>query len=1270
MNRTVDLSKIPVSDGSGQRERMPTAFRPGHFEVDEMSFETLLAMGAEFAARMKYYNLANRADGDWGELFHADEAVVMADMLSVDLKRLESEFRAISYLQPVAVADFLLRLARRFERWYRRLSAAGGETGELMAGKLETLILDKLAPELRRLLRIVAAAGIEPGIDTAEFGDIWRHGISTGEDPAQAPADAPQPRAQDIKHSLSASFYVFANAVAHLQQAGRENLQQSLHSQRHEPAVGLLMVFLRLYAKAQNRLNRFTARHLDFYYRQVLAAANRPRTADSYYLLLTARPGAGKLWIDSNTAFSAGQDADLNEIVYRADENLLLHDVRVESLLTLNLQHDRLILPESNFGFVTRIKADRPHQDGAEAETDGEPAEHSAWPLFGAGAAAADAGIGFCIASPLLLLRQGRRRIEISIVLEPPSSTDPATPFEHLLKSASPEEFRRRLGTWFALYLLRFGGGISDEDKTGLLDRAGALLPAEQCEQVGRLINEDWQGLFYRLFKKPFCLHLSTETGWFEIEDIGLLPLDENRSAPGTGFRLLLDLAAAAPPVSGYRPEQHGGQLDTDFPVLKCELNQQAHFCIYSVLRDLRVDRLDIEVAVEGVTQLQVYNQNGQLDAARPFQPFGPIPNASSYLAFGNFEMAQKQLQQLSLHLEWTELPAAAGGFGEHYSAYASGYDNESFEVDFSALNDRRWVPADPANRDRFKLFATRARDQAVAAQQEIKIEGMNFARPVEAGVAESDFKYDLNASGGFYRLSLVNPPGGFGHDEYTRLLTSVLAANARKKKPEPIPNPPYTPMLDRVKLDYRAKSSLDPALDRDRRTRLFHLHPFGVESVYPAAAQQTCHLLPQYRQQGNLFIGLGGDDVAGPLTLLFHLAQDRVEPYLAGQARFEWSYLTDDGWRPLPQKNLLADNTCGFLASGRVTLDIPADIGTGSRIMPGNCYWLHLAVDRAADAFSACYFVKPHAIKVSRDMAAGGREDSAMAGPRQNDWSLLRRIAGVGSVSQAYAAFGGRPAETGDGFKIRISERLRHKNRAVTPRDYEQLALERFPELEKVKCFSSLSWAREAVMPGQVLIAVVPRVDMTENGACRRLRVDARKLSQIRDFLLGQSPPFIRLEVINPVYERIQVRCKVKFADELSEGVNLKRLDQQISDYLCPWKKPGYCARFGWKIRQRDLEAHILSLGYIDYVTDFSMLHITVDRDDRYKLIDTASSNSKRKAVIEPRYPWSLAIPMRHHFLETTRDIKPVDAQLTGVGELEIGATFIIGSGEHGEEE
>ena len=83
--------------------------------------------------------------------------------------------------------------------------------------------------------------------------------------------------------------------------------------------------------------------------------------------------------------------------------------------------------------------------------------------------------------------------------------------------------------------------------------------------------------------------------------------------------------------------------------------------------------------------------------------------------------------------------------------------------------------------------------------------------------------------------------------------------------------------------------------------------------------------------------------------------------------------------------------------------------------------------------------------------------------------------VHGLGSVSQPTHSFGGRPAESTELFHARVRERIRHKNRAITPRDIEHLVLEAFPSLLAVRVVPA-SLRHPAPQPGCVTIVVVPR--------------------------------------------------------------------------------------------------------------------------------------------------------------------------------------------------
>jgi hypothetical protein len=71
---------------------------------------------------------------------------------------------------------------------------------------------------------------------------------------------------------------------------------------------------------------------------------------------------------------------------------------------------------------------------------------------------------------------------------------------------------------------------------------------------------------------------------------------------------------------------------------------------------------------------------------------------------------------------------------------------------------------------------------------------------------------------------------------------------------------------------------------------------------------------------------------------------------------------------------------------------------------------------------------------------------------PQTKEHILLARQIGTPNAVP-FPSFGGRETEDSSQFYKRVSERLRHKERAITIFDYERLVLESFPSIYKVKC-------------------------------------------------------------------------------------------------------------------------------------------------------------------------------------------------------------------------
>jgi len=215
-----------------------------------------------------------------------------------------------------------------------------------------------------------------------------------------------------------------------------------------------------------------------------------------------------------------------------------------------------------------------------------------------------------------------------------------------------------------------------------------------------------------------------------------------------------------------------------------------------------------------------------------------------------------------------------------------------------------------------------------------------------------------------------------------------------------------------------------------------------------------------------------------------------------------------------------------------------------------------------------------------------------------------------------------------------------------------------------RVKCFCG--HVRRPAMeglpePGHVLIVVVPQPGDAETGR-GRLGLDRPLLAEIQEFVAERASPFVTVRVRNPVYERLQVRCTPTFRGGAmaQDGFLVNRLNQDINAYLSPWTPSGLRPRFGWAIRLYDVESRITDLDYVDDIDGLSMLRITDMGDDHYDLYDSAATRDP-STVIEAKIPWSLAIPMRRHFIQTLADGGHEAPQPLGIREMAIGSTFIV---------
>lgn len=1261
-----------MARGTSQDDRFPAALEDGYFLVDEFRFEQLVSMSAALAQRLRFVDVTLRDAGHWGALFAADESMVLARIAATDRNALQSNFLRLADSAPLPqLAHEVVRLGQWLDLWFKSLAGSAMPAAHALRERLAQLVEQELAEPVQWVYQRFSADqwGDRPiSHGHARLDPMWQLSGS-----ARAPlADGPSDRER-----LRRTYFTLLSALARLQPLARELLPQTLAIPTHEPAAGLLIAFLQVYASVQQQINRFSDHHVDFYYQRVLGL--KPRDAEPDTVHVVARRdtrGTDDVMLPPGLMLRAGKDAQGRPVELRSQDALAVTAARVALLLTIKLERDPLISPEREFGFVTRVKATRipPPRPGQPPDV--------AWPLFGGGqagtpTAAEDARLGMALASPLLALAEGERDVALRLAFAETRQDFPALVRQAVAATAA-DDFFVALGPVLRAWLFAEADPLTAPLLDSLRQRARTLLgadtpaPQDVGDPLGLLAaigNGDPARapsrdlVFDRLLGGLFDVSLTTPTGWLTVP--ALVQRAPAAAGAAGGLTLTLKLRPEDPAVVGCLPEVHGAEWPTRLPVLRLLLGARGRTNGYSLFATLPLVEAGLRVQVRGLRRISVFNQLGRLDATKPFAPFGPLPTLSSYLVFGAEEAARKPVRELALHVEWGGLPTAWGGFASHYAGYRDDVGQRPFMATMSVLRDGQWLAV--AAPEGLPLFEPPDAGQHLVATRSLRADPAALLRNVRA---EADaLPFDGGARHGHYRLQLVAPNGAFGHAQYPTLLAEVISANARRKRPAPLPNPPYTPLIERLSLDYVAGATVRPRVRTDTALGaedavLLHVHPYGITELKALSDQGAAGLLPQVQNPANLYIGLEGPAPEGPLALMFHLFEERAAEQALGRERprYEWSLMSEDRWLPLPPQAVLSDTTDGFLSTGIVVLDVPAGATNQSAILPTGLYWLRVSVAGGAPSAAGLYGVHAHAFVAARVLDGGFPATLLPPGTVEGP---SRTVPGLAGVTQVGSSRGLRAAENARSFRARAGERLRHKGRASLPWDAERLLLDRFPEVSQVKCFAAQELPPELKLrPGDVLVVVVPALPRNRTElATAAPRIHAGRLQRMQAWLAERASPFARIVVRNAAYERVQVRCSVQVARGASPGAALRGVNRAIVEHLSPWFDSGRPPEFQWTLRADEVESRLRELPEVDAVGGLSLLHVATGADGLdFTLGDTARRGTREENELGARLPWSLALPMRQHMLTLAGDLAGARAQPTGVSRLTVGSTFIVG--------
>lgn len=1219
---------MKISDGLSQNNRSFNIPDDGYFNIDEWSLHERICFIKDFAKNIKFFNTSNTHDGFWSDLLSSDELIVLSEIQILNIKHYEKDFLSkynnISEIFDIYLLEqvnLIIDLAYYFNKWYTKLLIRNSYEEDSFCNEVAYLIRNKLAYCLTYCKSILHSHHLSVSQDdinekTKDFESIWEFSeIISVEDSLQ-----------NLNKKIKNIFYDFYNSVYYLKRIAAKHLEASLQSKDHAPYISMLFAFAQLFEHPVNNLNAFTKKYSDFYYDRVLNIKPLKYHPDRTHLLFSLKPEIKSALINKGTRFLAGKDKNKNKIFFKADNDVIINNCLVAKTYTLFLENNELIYPKS--GCTNIIKDEIPPLNIENYV----PHELKNYPLFGGPLKKPGvfAEIGHAIADNNFLVSEGKRKIQI----------------EFNFSEESYKEFVSRLVE------------IKEE----------------------HLITE----VFMKLFSNIFRVYITTDKGWYNVENYSINSSLIDDNIANNTLCISFVLLPEEPAVSRFSNIIHEGEFSEDAPIIKLILNNESYIFAYSLIDVLELESVKSRVEVSDLKDLLLVNDLGQVDISQPFYPFGVTPGINSFFMVSNHEMANKDLNKLSVYIRWMNLPTDERGLEGYFEGYGQNIGKKDYKCSVCFLNNGKWLPEKIEPQQFIQLFPYNYDNQGVTSEQ---LEDYTYFQNINTLLYKQDnrkldkvdFKYNNYTKGGFVRFNLESPEFGFGFKEYSSQLSRITLHNAQNKKKLPLINSPFSPLAECISLEYEAESTLHFSYENSgqnpKTSRCYHLHPWGFEEILFGSDCKKKHLIPEYSDQGNLFIGLINFNPESTVSLYFNLIDDSAPELMETPPELLWEYLSSNIWKPFPKSNIISDTTHSFLESGIVTIKAPEEINQNNTILGEDLFWIKVSAKNKLNAVCSLTGVSTQALSVTRDVDSDSMHVSEDRLPAITILKPEFNLPGIKQILQVTDSVDGKPQESAMQTRIRVGERLKHKYRAVTPWDYELLVLEEFPEIYKVKCFPNMDYNGHR-KPGKVLTVVIQKETGQNRSVNPERMVNNTRLNKISSFLKSSSSASAEIEVRNPVYEKVQVKCSVLFKKGLDEGYYINQLNKDLIDYISPNQdnkenEPG----FGKVIKCIDVLSFIQSQDYVIFATNFSLLQLALNIETKFNLIDTAKRTINQKTEhpilepdsdlldkhLKPSYPWGLLVSAPNHSLQTINEEELEEPVKTGIDEIKVGSNFII---------
>jgi len=1220
-----------------QHERLINDLLPQNCKIDDRTEQDMLKFITDISALFNFYDLQNKLDGDWLGFLIRDFSVLVNYIMHTNFSVYESQYQ---------------KLIAGFEE---------KQTDEELAGQLRSVIkvthsfLDfflDLREQLQNIPELddVFMSQVDDATDnfqnlhqqlmelrTEALDMVNRYSAPHSETGTPAAAERPHvgvtaarleiqsflPRLTKVFHGVH-KLYNFLQGLATYY--AKNNSRRNGNT---EPHIALIKVFIHLFSHLQEKLNELPAKHLNYYYNTVLDLKYRPTIPDKVHIVAELVPGSRPVAIKQGMLLGATDHKTQKKYVYRAVQDQVLTEASIKEIKTLFVSNFLQIRSaDPAYSNISEIQAYKALYNYIPPASFIEPGYSPvSWPALGedqhlyssSERTMEDTDLGFMIAAPILYQRQGRREFFINIYFDNSSYNTLRQYFENF-------------------------AAVSN-----------------------KIIEEQT----HELLRDAFTISCTVADGWETVNNYAIRFNGDNTGRNCISVNFYID--EMQKPVDNYQQLVHGYEVDTSWPLLRFIINNNSFHNPYSYLQKLVVEKITIQAKVTGFALFNIRNNIGLVSTAAPFQAFGAQPVTGAWFDVRNSNVFNRYLRSFNIDVHWLDLPEQPGGFERYYEGYTGYFKTDTFIADLYNANDNKktvWIAEQlfyEYRNTEGNLFVNPVSTISISHTETNRLTFSNHFTAKEITATLPDYEQ------AGIRIELAQPAAAFGHKQFLKILPEILLNNAKKSsEKKPIPNPPYTPLVKNVAVDFIQEQMANFTTASNAETQslqFFHIGAFETSPVFPVNQQSAVLLLPDLEHNANLYLGLDNCKPEQELSIFIELAHLDFSG-ATELPEVSWYFLQQSGWVLLDHTNIIQDSTDSLTRSGIIQFRLPSFTKREGGMNP-QLQWIRASANSALPSHIKGIFIQAFLAERAGDIANITAEEMVL--PPASVTEFTDKLPGIKAICQPFSSFAGMPPESYAQYNTRVSEMLWHKNRPLTANEIAKTVLNAFPEILLVKCILPFTInGRIEYDDADLLVVIFPYSNEDPNNPDEP-KVCSATLNQIKTFVESKFPFSIKLVVLNPVYEKVKVSCKIKLAAHITDPPTqiLEKLHDDIKQYLCPWLYEQKQNIFtGQTIIQNHLLYFIQSRPYIAYVTSFSLLQFYTEKNaaGEYDAMmkDTAairrnSTELPDDVSISASVPYAVLVPSKHHNIEIIDDTETLDPVPTGISGLAFGNEFVV---------